>query len=69
MGIDRLTMMLTDSNNIKVNSFCLFFIEQKKRINIFFSFLQEVLLFPACKPIKEGEDAATTDGTTSISLS
>jgi len=46
MGIDRLTMMLTDSNNIK-----------------------EVLLFPACKPIKEGEDAATTDETTTISLS
>lgn len=34
LGIDRLTMMLTDSNNIK-----------------------EVLLFPACKPIKEGEEA------------
>jgi lysyl-tRNA synthetase class 2 len=31
-GIDRLTMFLTDSNNIK-----------------------EVLLFPAMKPVKEGE--------------
>jgi lysyl-tRNA synthetase class 2 len=33
LGIERLTMLLTDSNNIK-----------------------EVLLFPACKPYKEGED-------------
>ncbi|UJR15161.1 hypothetical protein I4U23_002124 [Adineta vaga] len=33
LGVDRLTMMLTDSNNIK-----------------------EVLLFPACKPYKEGEE-------------
>jgi lysyl-tRNA synthetase class 2 len=43
MGIDRLTMMLTDSNNIK-----------------------EVLLFPAVKPYKEGEEnqGVTTTVTT-----
>lgn len=37
-GIDRLTMFLTDSNNIK-----------------------EVLLFPAMKPIKEGEEPSDND--------
>ncbi|CAF0753763.1 unnamed protein product [Adineta ricciae] len=42
LGVDRLTMMLTDSNNIK-----------------------EVLLFPACKPYKEGEEhAKLEDGIT-----
>ncbi len=35
IGIDRLTMFLTNSNNIK-----------------------EVLLFPAMKPIRDGEEAA-----------
>ncbi|CAF1337154.1 unnamed protein product [Adineta steineri] len=41
LGVDRLTMMLTDSNNIK-----------------------EVLLFPACKPYKEGEDNQKAEGVT-----
>lgn len=39
LGVDRLTMMLTDSINIK-----------------------EVLLFPACKPYKEGEENAKAEG-------
>ncbi|KAH8276562.1 hypothetical protein KR044_000340, partial [Drosophila immigrans] len=56
MGIDRLTMFLTDSNNIKV---C----PQSKYLNSFllmshFERLQEVLLFPAMKP----EDANRTQG-------
>ena len=33
LGIDRMTMFLTDSNNIK-----------------------EVILFPAMKPVEDGED-------------
>lgn len=37
LGIDRLTMFLTDSNNIKVHSPCV-------------SHGQEVLLFPAMRP-------------------
>lgn len=51
-------MMLTDSNNIKVKRiFSL--IEIKYRLICF----QEVLLFPACKPYKEGEEnAAKTEG-------
>lgn len=41
LGIDRLTMFLTDSNNIK-----------------------EVLLYPAMKPVKEGEEAKPENPTT-----
>lgn len=47
MGIDRLTMFLTDSNNIKVlNNIPIKMYSVKLKINI----LQEVLLFPAMKP-------------------
>ena len=58
LGIDRLTMMLTDSNNIKVNSTLA---HSTHSVRAF----QEVLLFPAVKPYKEGEHSAKPeDGAT-----
>lgn len=55
LGVDRLTMMLTDSNNIKVRGD----IFHQIMIDLCF---QEVLLFPAVKPYKEGEDNAKVEG-------
>lgn len=46
MGIDRVTMFLTDSNNIKVRVFIWSIAVTFLRIDCF----QEVLLFPAMKP-------------------
>ncbi len=48
MGIDRMTMFLTDSNNIKVNCFNGSLVYFLLFNNI--CYLQEVLLFPAMKP-------------------
>lgn len=53
MGIDRLTMLLTDSQNIKVGfrvSNLSFMTICEHASYILFFRLQEVLLFPAMKP-------------------
>ena len=53
MGIDRLTMFLTDSNNIKVEPPLKWYLTQKLLFQfkiLFVFYQQEVLLFPAMKP-------------------
>lgn len=52
LGIDRLTMILTDSNNIKVRG--LFSLSKDRLLRLFF--FQEVLLFPTVKPYKEQKE-------------
>lgn len=57
LGIDRLTMILTDSNNIKVRGF---FSLSKDRFLLRF---QEVLLFPTVKPYKEQKENQQSETT------
>jgi hypothetical protein len=53
-------MMLTDSANIKVITiFFNYLMMNNFSLNIFV-FFQEVLLFPAVKPYKEGEEKSET---------